>query len=122
MASNYSQDQYYGEYLRCVESFTRLYNEVPPSFQNYLAHQKQEAMAVKEYQQQETSLSTSAAIKKSYSIKHKKRALVCKADCHSCKTLEKKVFFTRNSKVYHCMAKSQSGSKQARPRKDRNTT
>ena len=62
MASNYSQDQYYGEYLRYVESFTRLYNEVPPSFQNYLAFQKQEA--VKEYQQKETSPSTSAAEKK----------------------------------------------------------
>ena len=62
MASNYSQDQYYGEYLRYVESFTRLYNEVPPSFQNYLAFQKQEA--VKEYQQKQTSPSTSAAEKK----------------------------------------------------------
>ena len=62
MASNYSQNQYYGEYLRYVESFTRLYNEVPPSFQNYLAFQKQEA--VKEYQQKETSPSTSAAEKK----------------------------------------------------------
>ena len=62
MASNYSQHQYYGEYLRYVESFTRLYNEVPPSFQNYLAFQKQEA--VKEYQQKETSPSTSAAEKK----------------------------------------------------------
>ena len=64
MASNYSQDQYYGEYLRYVESFTRLCNEVPPSFQSYLAYQKQEAMAVKEYQQKETSPSTSAAEKK----------------------------------------------------------
>ena len=63
MASSYSQDQYYGEYLRYVESVTRLYNEVPPSFQNYLAFQKQEAMAVKEYQQKETSPSTSAAEK-----------------------------------------------------------
>ena len=62
MASNYSQNQYHGEYLRYVESFTRLYNEVPPSFQNYLAFQKQEA--VKEYQQKETSPSTSAAEKK----------------------------------------------------------
>ena len=63
MASSYSQDQYYGEYLRYVESVTRLYNEVPPSFQNYLAFQKQEAMAVKEYQQKETSPSASAAEK-----------------------------------------------------------
>ena len=61
MASSYSQDQYYGEYLRYIESFMRLYNEVPPSFQNYLAYQKQEAMAVKEYQQKETSPSTSEA-------------------------------------------------------------
>ena len=60
MASNYSQDQYYGEYLRYVESFTRLYNEVPPSFQKYLEYHKQ-AMAVKEYQQKETSTSTSTA-------------------------------------------------------------
>ena len=64
MASNYSQNQYYGEYLRYVESLTRLYNEVPPSFQNYLAYQKQEAMAVKEYQQKETNPSTSAAEKR----------------------------------------------------------
>ena len=61
MASNYSQDQYYGEYLIYIESFTRLCNEVPPSFQNDLAHQKQEAMTVKEYQQTEASPSTSEA-------------------------------------------------------------
>ena len=76
MASNYSQDQYYGEYLTYVESFRRLYNEVSPSFQNYLAYQKQEAMDVKEYRQKETSPSTSAAEKKVIQSK----LLVCKAD------------------------------------------
>ena len=64
IASNYSQDHYCGEYLRYVGSFTRLCNEVPPTFQIYLASQKQEAMAVKEYQQKETSPSTSTAEKK----------------------------------------------------------
>ena len=47
MSSSYSQDQYYGEYLTYLESFMRLYNEVPPSFQNYFAYQKQKAMALK---------------------------------------------------------------------------
>ena len=106
MASDYSQDQYYGEYLRYVESLMRLFNEVPPSFQSYLAYQKQEAMTVKEYQQKETSLSTSAAEKKSYSIKHKKRSLVCKADWRSCKTLERKLFLLETPNVLQYGKKS----------------
>ena len=120
MASNYSQDQYYSEYLKYVKSFTRLYNEVPPSFQNYLTYQKQEAMTVKSINKKKQGLQLVQLKKKLFNQTQKRERWSAK-QTEALVKLWKENLFTRNAKVCHGMAKSQSRSKRARPRKDRNT-
>ena len=77
-------------------------------------------MAVKKYQQKETSSSISAAEKKLFNQTQNRQCWSAK-QTEALLKLWKEISFTRNAKVCHGMAKGKTGSKRARPRKDRHT-